>query len=71
MISIQTALSSRPSAYLSLTLVNQYGFMNKKAIPKLWALEWLNSILYSMNDLYDFVLTNITFFSIKGNPDFD
>ena len=45
--------------------------MNKKAIPKLWALEWLNSILYSMNDLYDFVLTNITFFSIKGNPDFD
>lgn len=70
MIGIQTALSSRPSAYLFLTLVNQYGFMNKKAIPKLWALEWLYSILYSMNDLYDFVLTNITFFSIEGNSHF-
>ena len=71
MTGIPTALPFRPIGYLSLTLVNQYGFMNKKAIPKLWALEWLNSILYSMNDLYDFVLTNITFFSIKGNPDFD
>ena len=70
MIGIQTALSSRPSAYLFLTLVNQYGFMNKKAIPKLRALEWLYSILYSMTDLYDFVLTNITFFSIEGNSHF-
>ena len=71
MIGIQTALSSRPIAYQTLTLVNLFNTENKKAIPKLWALEWLYSILYSMNDLYDFVLTNITFFSIKGNPDFD